>query len=207
MTDLKPIETYYKGYRFRSRLEARWAVFFDYMGIRYEYEYEGFEINFEDGPLRYLPDFWFPEYELFGEVKGVDCRGQIPQKDAEKMSWMIDFGGPCANGIILLGNLPNPYGATTMNWAIWKWMGKGLEYGYLIGDTPKNHDEGLDSIEYGVSAPYTFGPNDDLMLTSAAYFQMPNGKMTHGMAVEVALTKARQARFEYGETPNTTRRY
>ena len=26
---IKPIETNYKGYRFRSRLEARWAVFFD----------------------------------------------------------------------------------------------------------------------------------------------------------------------------------
>jgi hypothetical protein len=25
----KAIETHYKGYRFRSRLEARWAVFFD----------------------------------------------------------------------------------------------------------------------------------------------------------------------------------
>ena len=29
MSDIKAIETYYKGYRFRSRLEARWAVFFD----------------------------------------------------------------------------------------------------------------------------------------------------------------------------------
>ena len=27
--EIKPIETHYKGYRFRSRLEARWAVFFD----------------------------------------------------------------------------------------------------------------------------------------------------------------------------------
>lgn len=26
MTDLKPIETVYDGYRFRSRLEARWAA-------------------------------------------------------------------------------------------------------------------------------------------------------------------------------------
>ena len=26
---IKPIETKYNGYRFRSRLEARWAVFFD----------------------------------------------------------------------------------------------------------------------------------------------------------------------------------
>lgn len=26
--NIKAIETEYKGYRFRSRLEARWAVFF-----------------------------------------------------------------------------------------------------------------------------------------------------------------------------------
>lgn len=26
---VKAIDTVYKGYRFRSRLEARWAVFFD----------------------------------------------------------------------------------------------------------------------------------------------------------------------------------
>lgn len=29
MSEIKAIDTYYKGYRFRSRLEARWAVFFD----------------------------------------------------------------------------------------------------------------------------------------------------------------------------------
>jgi hypothetical protein len=47
------IETRYKGYRFRSRLEARWAVFFDALGLRWEYEPEGFHT--EAGP--YLPDF------------------------------------------------------------------------------------------------------------------------------------------------------
>jgi hypothetical protein len=51
---IKAIETAYKGYNFRSRLEARWAVFFDALGIEWEYEPEGFE--FEDG-TRYLPDF------------------------------------------------------------------------------------------------------------------------------------------------------
>jgi hypothetical protein len=38
--DIKPIETRYNGYRFRSRLEARWAVFFDTLGIEYQYELE-----------------------------------------------------------------------------------------------------------------------------------------------------------------------
>lgn len=38
---IKPIETYYNGYRFRCRIEARWAVFFNKMGIEYRYEQEG----------------------------------------------------------------------------------------------------------------------------------------------------------------------
>jgi len=51
---IKAIETIYKGYRFRSRLEARWAVFFDEMGYDWEYESEGYELR--DGTW-YLPDF------------------------------------------------------------------------------------------------------------------------------------------------------
>lgn len=53
-TPIRAIETQYKGYRFRSRLEARWAVFLDAIGWRWEYEPEGFELS--DG-TRYLPDF------------------------------------------------------------------------------------------------------------------------------------------------------
>jgi hypothetical protein len=51
---IKAIETKYKGYRFRSRLEARWAVFFDKVGIKWEYEPEGFQLS---NGLYYLPDF------------------------------------------------------------------------------------------------------------------------------------------------------
>lgn len=53
MTEIRAIETRYKGYRFRSRLEARWAVCFDALGIPWEYEVEGFVTS--EGP--YLPDF------------------------------------------------------------------------------------------------------------------------------------------------------
>lgn len=48
-----PIETQYKGYRFRSRLEARWAVFFDRLAIPWQYEPEGYIV----GGRPYLPDF------------------------------------------------------------------------------------------------------------------------------------------------------
>ena len=54
MNGLKAIETEYKGYRFRSRLEARWAVFFDACGVKWEYEPEGYDLG--DGTY-YLPDF------------------------------------------------------------------------------------------------------------------------------------------------------
>ncbi len=52
----KAIDTHYKGYRFRSRLEARWAVFLDHMQCKWQYEPQGFNL---DGML-YLPDFWLP---------------------------------------------------------------------------------------------------------------------------------------------------
>lgn len=65
MNIIKPIETRYKGYRFRSRLEARWAVFFDELGIEWEYEKEGFDIS----GIRYLPDFWLSTVNLWAEVK------------------------------------------------------------------------------------------------------------------------------------------
>ena len=57
---LRPIETAYKGYRFRSRLEARWAVFFDTLGLEYSYEPEGFALPSGN----YLPDFWLPDVNL-----------------------------------------------------------------------------------------------------------------------------------------------
>ena len=66
MGEIKPIETYYNGYRFRSRLEARWAVFFDAMGIKYEYEPEGFEF---DNHEKYLPDFFLLDFGMFVEIK------------------------------------------------------------------------------------------------------------------------------------------
>jgi hypothetical protein len=65
--NVKPIETVYNGYRFRSRLEARWAIYFDALGIKYEYEPEGYELGNNE---RYLPDFWLPQVNMWAEVKG-----------------------------------------------------------------------------------------------------------------------------------------
>lgn len=63
---LKAIETQYNGRLFRSRLEARWAVFFDSLGVNYEYEHDGFELAHGDW---YLPDFWIPISDFYIEIK------------------------------------------------------------------------------------------------------------------------------------------
>ena len=50
---VKAIETRWRGWRFRSRLEARWAVFLDRLNLQWEFEPQGFMTPL--GP--YLPDF------------------------------------------------------------------------------------------------------------------------------------------------------
>lgn len=65
---IKAIKTVYADHLFRSRLEARWAVYFDALGIKWEYESEGYAVN----GSAYLPDFYFPELDFYGEVKPAD---------------------------------------------------------------------------------------------------------------------------------------
>lgn len=62
---LQAIPTFYNGIKFRSRLEARWAYFFDLCKIKWNYELEGYELE----NARYLPDFYLPETETWVEVK------------------------------------------------------------------------------------------------------------------------------------------
>lgn len=72
----RAIETHYAGCRFRSRLEARWAVVLDAMGLRWQYEPEGFEL---DGGVRYLPDFYLPDREMWLEIKPEGAFGRCSE--------------------------------------------------------------------------------------------------------------------------------
>ncbi len=74
------IETAYKGIKFRSRLEARWAVFYDSLGIEWEYEKEGYSLP----SGYYLPDFWLPKQQCWIEIKG-----QSPTEQEETLSQQL----------------------------------------------------------------------------------------------------------------------
>jgi hypothetical protein len=112
---IKAKETHYNGYRFRSRLEARWAVFFDALDIKYEYEKEGFDLSYLLSPeygwtdggapgeerqamynnwrsvlgsvhANYLPDFWIPHLNTWIEIKGPK-----PTEAEEALAQMLAF--------------------------------------------------------------------------------------------------------------------
>ena len=38
-------QTDYKGVTYRSKLEAEWCVFFDTLGVQYEYEPKSFDLG------------------------------------------------------------------------------------------------------------------------------------------------------------------
>jgi hypothetical protein len=71
---IQPIPTTYRGYRFRSRLEARWAVYFDDRKIAFDYEPEGFPLPGGGG---YLPDFWLPQVSMWAEVKPGEASDRL----------------------------------------------------------------------------------------------------------------------------------
>jgi hypothetical protein len=71
------IPTVYRGIKFRSKLEADYARWFDSLHILYAYEPEGFCVN----NVCYAPDFWLPELKTVFEVKGV-----FDENDTTKMS-------------------------------------------------------------------------------------------------------------------------
>ena len=60
------LKTEYNGTQYRSRTEARWAVFFDEIRIDFEYEKEYLTLP---SKVRYLPDFYLPQFSAYLEVK------------------------------------------------------------------------------------------------------------------------------------------
>lgn len=94
-TTVQAIETIYQGCKFRSRTEARWAVFFTALGIKWVYEPEGFKI----GNIRYLPDFLlFPPKN----PGGGDFAKAHTFAQASRITMLLCEGPPGVDSQILL---------------------------------------------------------------------------------------------------------
>lgn len=95
----------YRGYKFRSRLEARWAVFFDALGIKWEYEPEGYHLS--NGEM-YLPDFFLPKFcgpkGIYAEVKPERCidpkAERLARESGVPVLMVCGMPGPMAYQII-----------------------------------------------------------------------------------------------------------
>ncbi|UBF28691.1 hypothetical protein K9N68_13080 [Kovacikia minuta CCNUW1] len=87
MPEPKPIPTKYNGVQYRSRLEARWALFFDQLGIDYRYEFEGFQLR----SGWYLPDFYLPKHGWF-EIKPRESNEEERQHGWDIVSSHFDWG-------------------------------------------------------------------------------------------------------------------
>jgi len=187
VAEIKAIETIYNGYKFRSRLEARWAVFFDALGIKYEYEKEGYDL----GELGwYLPDFWLPDLKMWVEVKG-----QSPtDEECEKMSALVL--GVKGRGAIVT-QIPED------NSLSWNDNYEGMSYRYQdgigFGDKPDEPGVCEDCTYYfcKCSECGKIGFHFDGRIRQCQCGEHCRDDDT----LIAAYTKARQARFEHGEEP------
>ena len=180
---IKSIETVWHGHRFRSRLEARWAVVFECMGIDWEYEPEGFE--FEDG-TRYLPDFllhgivgrngYDPKRE--GSVDGdvyVEVKGHWTDKDRDKVARFAEH-----RPIYCVGNVPSCF--------------SDMDYD---DDTPNFNFETIDGDFFGAYINVRHDGECELAGADSNYM----GNVWHDVT-NLAFKTASMARFEHGEQPD-----
>lgn len=174
---MKAIQTDYNGLKFRSRLEARWAVCFDACRIEYQYEPEGLEL--EDG-RRWLPDFWLPIEKAYVEVKGDPM--------ALDAQLLCDFAEEGKFEVVLLGQVPptapwTHYGINryreTVDVGFWK--DRARLYWADGGDAPDLDADPKELLTGRRPIPQFVGD-------SRAYHM------------------ARTARFEFGETPKDVRK-
>jgi hypothetical protein len=193
-----PIETHYGGCRFRSRLEARWAVFFDYLEIPWEFEPQGFQTS--GGP--YLPDFWLPTFDKWAEVKGslTIANQRALYAAAQELP---------GTGILMLGDVPR----VDVGWLCWHhWLAYESGPGWA-GQGPGVHapaglfryDQNCGWFDDQDGPPGVFITDPEAPNPSGWAFhafvsdEPPIPEWGAQVRVANAYTAARSARFEHGQ--------
>lgn len=221
-----PIQTRYAGHLFRSRLEARWAVWFDSLKVRWDYEPEGFDLG--DG-FTYLPDFWLPNEEFWVEVK-PEPLNEREQEVAFRLaegshSPVVSFVGPPSRPAFAAyfgwnrperKRFPWPSDEFYMRFETGMFQDFLLENGYEVPDFEPTKEMILEYVKadrdywahkYGGEHPqWRFGfrskhlgmyMGDDGKLVGHCAWEFENPTFRDN-GIERAVAKASQARFEHG---------
>lgn len=199
MKELRAIQTYYKGYKFRSRLEARWAVFFDACGVDWEYEPEGYALG---NGIYYLPDFLL--HGVAGRTGGtsgelyVEVKGNMTKTDADKINAFVEAGTEYdAEGypvihtpVLIVGRIPD---GDTID-AITRFA---EDEAYSTGIRPYAFNfETVDGDYFAAHPGINRNGQFELFGDDSGYLDDRDDVSTLA-----AYRKAKQARFEHGETP------
>ncbi len=209
------IETRYAGCRFRSRLEARWAAFFDHLDIQWEYEAQGYECDYrlslDEGTFRYLPDFWLPQQEIHAEVKGSLTEDELVRLVDAAASLSSNNGGGChdsgGHDLIVLGPIPrdgivSPFRLHMHKGDLFASEWNSQESG---GSCPGGSREMIFASDYGGGwnqiglkiGAHGIGPT--LEAEIAARYILGGYRMdSPNLLFEYAYAAARSARFEHG---------
>lgn len=171
------IQTVYKGYKFRSRLEARWALFFDAMKFQWDYEPEGFDLGATGW---YLPDFYLHDFSAWVEIK---------PKNADQTQVICQLAAMQTLGIA------SPDGA-------WAFFGDPLDHVWLVLE---NKNGALVPAFKNAAIDFDDSSGDLLPVPGFSFSQFEN--TFKGMPVRIhevvgflpERLAARQARFEHGE--------
>ena len=166
------IQTHYKGYWFRSRLEARWAVFFEVSGIRWLYEQQGFNVNGKP----YLPDFYLPDFGYF------EVRGRYEYDDELMQSFANEIGKPL---FIAFEEIPDPESYN----------------GYLKSFIPSDYPDDS-TMYWGFKDMFLECDGcGKITIQNEVYCTIKSNccEGSREMSLSHALTKARSARFEHGQ--------
>jgi hypothetical protein len=204
----KAIETIYGGYRFRSRLEARWAVFFDAVGLPYDYEKEGFIL---DDCTKYLPDFWLPSLNLWVEIKPdleiaayteLDCchleTTTIQEmRSSELFKLMRLFRDSQEWPIACIIGQPGKHRIWFFGWDLSDSSGGAYEDDdarWCVANGRVTLDVHISDTDREIYADSLYGD-------CLKHFTLARDHKFILRPIKDALKEARQARFEHGETP------
>lgn len=198
---IKAIPTEYGGYWFRSRLEARWAVFFNAIGIPFRYELQGYNL---DG-IKYLPDFYLPDIGQYFEVK------PFPVTERE-YAVMCALCTESKRSVIVAEG--DPYLCPTRDYHHHDWTRKGVESPYQLIEMNERSQsisgknfyeiEHIDEQGFCTSNKRALGWKSAICLDGYGFWYPVEASAMNSKdrpVVVAAMIKARQARFEYGETP------